>query len=259
MKWLFALLVFANLGFWAYARLDAPPAPNDWKGREINAGKLALVPIAAVRPAAAAELAKPEAIDGKAVDGKPADKPAEKTAEAAPAKPEPAPPAKPVEQAAKKDEKLVCFAWRGILADDMPNVRKKLASLKLGGDTHLQEPEGEAKVRYWVYIPPRASNAEAQHKADELKSLGVSDYFLVNDGSKWQNAISLGLFANRDSAERRLKAIRDQGVRSAQMQERNEGNAGNTLVLKHVAKSAKPELEKAAQGFRGSSIGDTAC
>jgi hypothetical protein len=267
MKWLFLLLVLANLAFWGFSRLDVPPPPVDWKTREINAGKLALVPVAPPKPPVAAadtgapavpaDAAKVElVVQAAAVNAKPTETAAAKNE----APSDPKGDAKPASKAADAPKpELVCFAWHGILAADLPNVRKKVAALQLGGETHLQAQEGDAKVRYWVFIAPRGTNADAQKKADELKGLGVTDYFVVNDGGKWQNAISLGLFANRDSAERRLAAIKDQGVRSAQMQERSEGNVGSTLMLKKVPKSAKQALEAAAQSFRGSTVSESDC
>jgi hypothetical protein len=274
MKWLFALLVLANLAFWGFTRVDVPPPALDPKSLEVNAAKLTLVPVEVPKPPANLPVAAdattpPDAAKAEVADATPTDivkltdKPVDQADDKAEAKGD-------KKQDTKKDGKgdskvdapkaeLVCFAWHGILTDDVPNVRKKVAALKLGGDTHLQAPDGDAKVRYWVYIPPRASTAEAQKKGDELKALGVTDYFVVNDGGKWQNAVSLGLFANKDSAERRLAAIKDQGVRSAQMQERSEGNAGSTLLLRKVPKSAKQALEKAAQGFRGSAVSESAC
>lgn len=260
MKWLFLLLVLANLAFWGFTRLEVPPPPIDFKGREINAGKVALVPVEPPKPVAPvvqdmsteppADAAKAELVDAAAPkpDAQKADARDDKQAKAD----------------AKKDEKadaklakteLACFAWHGILSDDLPNVRKRVAALKLGGEAHLQSTDGE-KVRYWVYIPPRGSASDAQKKGEELKGLGVGDYYVVNDGSKWQNAISLGLFSSRDAADRRLTTVRDQGVRSAQMQERTEGGVGATLLLKNMPKSAKSVLGKAATAFRGSSISE---
>lgn len=251
MKWLFLLLFVANLAFFGFTKLEVAPPPIDFKSREINADKLTLIPVEPPKPAPLPAPALPPDAIPAAVDAAPADaKPEAKADAKADAKRDDKTDAKPakVEQA--------CFAWHGILSDDLPNVRKKVAGLKLGGDTHLQSADGDAKVRYWVFIPPRPSTSDAQKKADELKGLGVGDYYVVNDGSKWQNAISLGLFSSKEAAERRLTAIRDQGVRTAQMQERSEGNVGVTLLVKNVPKSAKGALEKAATSFRGSSVSE---
>ncbi|MBV8658579.1 MAG: SPOR domain-containing protein [Burkholderiales bacterium] len=265
MKWLFALLLVANLAFWGYTRLEVPPKPVDWKARQINADKLTVLPIEQPKPAVAMADKPAE----PAADSKPATEDADgmksdsKDAGKAEAKPDAKADNKHDDKAAKeaKNDKpaLTCYLWHGVLPDDMPNVRKKIAALGLGGDVKVQTPENEGKVRYWVYIPPRANAADAQKKADELKGLGVSDFFVVNDSSRWQYAVSLGLFASRDAAERRLAAVKDLGVRSAQMHERNDGIVGATLALKHMPKSAKGALTTAANGFRGSSVTEESC
>ena len=273
MKWLFVLLVLGNLAFWGYTRLDVPPAPTDWKAHQINATKIALAPVLPAPAATPGKDATPPA-DAKASDAaaKPEDaKPADKPAEGADARKDvpvekPAAEEKPAKGKDSKETKpadkpaLACFEWRGVLPDDLPNVRKKLSALKLGGDVHVQLPDVDrSKVRYWVYITPRSSQADAQRKADELKTLGVADYFVVNDGSKWQNAISLGLFSSKDAADRRLADLKEQGVRSAQVNERGEANNGAVVQIRSVPKSAKANLNAASTAFRGSTVSEVGC
>ena len=283
MKWLFVLLVLGNLAFWGFTRLDVPPAPTDWKAHQINADKIALAPVLPVQPPKPADVepAKDTAPEAKPDDAKSADKSAEGAEARKEAPAEKAAPAsddkahaddkaragnkgkdkdsKPADKSADKPA-LACFEWRGVLPDDLPNVRKKLSALKLGGDIHVQMPDVDrSKIRYWVYITPRNSQADAQRKADELKAMGVADYFVVNDGGKWQNAISLGLFSSKDAADRRLADLKEQGVRSAQISERGESNNGAVVQIHNVPKSAKAGLGTAATGFRGSTVAEVGC
>ncbi|MBV8656496.1 MAG: SPOR domain-containing protein [Burkholderiales bacterium] len=273
MKWLFVLLVIGNLAFWGYTRLDIPPAPTDWKAHQINAEKIALAPVLPPPAPAAPNSTGPAKDSAPATDAKDAAKPADKAVEGADARKEapaekaaPAQDEKPAKGKDGKDAKpadkpaLACFEWRGVLPDDLPNVRKKLTALKLGGDVHVQMPDVDrSKVRYWVYITPRSSQADAQRKADELKTLGVADYFVVNDGSKWQNAISLGLFSSKDAADRRLNDLKEQGVRSAQVSERGESNNGAVVQIRSVPKTAKSNLNAASSAFRGSTVAEVGC
>lgn len=64
----------------------------------------------------------------------------------------------------------------------------------------IAQPSG-----YWVYLPSMPSPA-AKRIVDDLSAKGVKDYFLGR-----QNFISLGVFSDRYSAERRLRAIADLG------------------------------------------------
>ncbi|QNM96368.1 SPOR domain-containing protein [Chitinimonas koreensis] len=132
--------------------------------------------------------------------------------------------------------------------------------MQLGGEIKLENNEPEGPTRYWVLIPPRSTSAEAQRKAEELKAIGVVDFFVVSDDKKWLNAISLGLFSTREAAERRLDALKQQGVRTATLRERREGApASSTFYLRNVAREAKSALSQAASAFRGSTVGETPC
>ncbi|QDQ26561.1 SPOR domain-containing protein [Chitinimonas arctica] len=234
MKWLFILLVIANLLFYGYTKLAEPPAPIDWKAREVKADALKTVgsepkPVVAQSEADATEAA------------------------AAPV----APPEKPADSTGK--QALSCFVWRGILPEDMPNARKKLAALKLGGEVKVETSEPDTPKRYWVFIPPRPSAEDAQKKAEQLKAIGVEDFFVVSDGSRWNHAISLGLFSSQEAAERRLEGVRQKGVRTAISRERNEASATRNLVLRHIGKQARMPLSEAATGFKGSTVVETGC
>lgn len=66
---------------------------------------------------------------------------------------------------------------------------------------------------FWVIIPAVKTRKEARRKIKKLKELGVSDYFLVATGSQ-KNAISLGVFSKSSSARRRLKEMKQKGVKA---------------------------------------------
>lgn len=277
MKWLFVLLLLGNLLFFAYTQLESPPAQVDWRSREVNAAQLRQVAFGASEPAAdspapaqatptpsetpAAEPAtSTPAAAPAASEPKTEPKPAAPAVAATPA-PAPASPA-PATTAATTPPKpsgpLACFAWRNILPADLPNARKRLAALQLGGEVSVQNVGAEGPQRFWVYIPPRGTLADAQKKAEELRGLGVSDFFVVADGSRWNRAVSLGLFSTREAAERRLEALKQQGVRSAVVRERGEGESLQ-LLIRQVPKSARLNLGRAAMNFRGSTVSEVDC
>ncbi|SFZ77260.1 SPOR domain-containing protein [Chitinimonas taiwanensis] len=275
MKWLFVLLLLGNLLFFAYTQLESPPAQVDWRSREVNAAQLRQVAFGASEPAADSSApAEPTPTPSET----PAAEPATSAPAAAPAasepktEPKPAvpavaatpapPPASPATTAAATPPKpsgpLACFAWRNILPADLPNARKRLAALQLGGEVSVQNVGAEGPQRFWVYIPPRGTLADAQKKAEELRGLGVSDFFVVADGSRWNRSVSLGLFSTREAAERRLEAVKQQGVRSAVMRERGEGESLQ-LLIRQVPKSARLNLGRAAMNFRGSTVSEVDC
>jgi hypothetical protein len=68
---------------------------------------------------------------------------------------------------------------------------------------------------YWVHMPVLKTKPEVDRKLGELKALGVTDFFVVQDAGPWRNAVSLGLFKSEDAANAELERLRKIGVRSA--------------------------------------------
>ncbi|GAA5178204.1 hypothetical protein GCM10025771_17050 [Niveibacterium umoris] len=122
----------------------------------------------------------------------------------------------PTESAVKKPLPLACVSWAGLskAQSDAVALRAKDA----GFVSKEQSVSGTAS--WWVHLPPQADRAAAEKKAEELKALGVAEFFIVKDGGANQNAISLGLYKSEESANRALEALKTKGVRSARVETR---------------------------------------
>ena len=64
-------------------------------------------------------------------------------------------------------------------------------------EAHATETRG-----YWVYLPATSSREQALGIARQLSAKGVRDYYVVTAGDQ-QNTISLGLFRDKNNAEKR--------------------------------------------------------
>lgn len=187
MRAAFLVLLLANLGFFAWARyLAAPEASADPAplARQVEPGKLKVV--------APADLPKPA--------------PLQKPQAAEPPAPAPA-------QAALK-----CIEWGSFTLADAPRAEKALEPLALG--TRLAQRRTEETAGWWVFIPSQRDRQGAIRKAAELKALGVTEYFIMQEEGPQRWALSLGVFRTEDAARARLAALRGQGVRTAQVGER---------------------------------------
>ena len=124
-------------------------------------------------------------------------------------KPEPPPPASP-------PISLKCLEWGSFTLTDVSRAEKSLEPLSLG--TRLAQRRTEETAGWWVFIPPQKVANQRQaalRKAAELRSLGVEDYFIVQEEGQHRWALSLGVFRTEDAAQARLAALRSQGVRTA--------------------------------------------
>jgi hypothetical protein len=130
-----------------------------------------------------------------------------------------------------------CIEWGSFTLADAPRAEKALEPLALGA--RLAQRRGEETAGWWVFIPSQGNRPAAQKKAAELKGLGVEEYFIVETEGPHRFAVSLGVFRSEEAAQARLAALRDRGVRSAQV------GARETQVQKvwFQVKSAEPPLE----------------
>ncbi len=79
-----------------------------------------------------------------------------------------------------------------------------------GGAAELRWDERQTPKSYWVYIPPRSSTEEARAMLRRLAADGVQDYVRIMRGPM-RNAVSLGIFSKRESADRRMADLRRRG------------------------------------------------
>jgi hypothetical protein len=68
-------------------------------------------------------------------------------------------------------------------------------------EAHATETRG-----YWVYLPATSSREQALAIARQLSAKGVRDYYVVTAGDQ-QNTISLGLFRDKNNAEKRRAEV----------------------------------------------------
>ena len=230
MRALALLFVLANVAFFAWSRYaGAPEGAGDPLPlqRQIEPEKLKVV--------APADLPAPAPVPA------PAPKPAAPAAAASP----------PLVTAGAK-----CVEWGSFTLTDAPRAEKALEPLALG--PRLAQRRTEEAAGWWVYIPPQGQGPNArqlaQRKAAELKSLGVEDYFIVQEEGPNRWALSLGVFRAEDAAQARLAALRSQGVRSARVGPRETVVPKVWLQVKDVDAPLYARLREAARGVDGSEL-----
>lgn len=99
------------------------------------------------------------------------------------------------------------------------------ASASLAGQgfgVSQRSSEGEIWQGYWVYLPPFPDRVAARRALALLESKGISDAYIIPGGED-QHAISLGLFSERQRAERRQQQIAAKGVRPGIADSRRTG------------------------------------
>lgn len=249
MKWSIYILIIANLLLFAvwYPPTDTveqtPPAPPLPPGTE----RLVLLEEYDARALAESEQPVPEtppAAAGDETTSEPTSEPLPDLVQAPPdpdpepepaPEPQPEPVAEPEPTPPPEPEHEACLSV-GPFADEAAAnaVREQLNVTGLDPQQRsesVQQPAG-----FWVYLSARPSD-EARAIVEDLTRRGVEDYFVGR-----QNFISLGIFSDRTTAERRREEIEGYGY-EPQLEQRFRTTSQYWLDLE----APEPDLPTKAQ------------
>jgi hypothetical protein len=126
-----------------------------------------------------------------------------------------------------------------------------LEPLQLGRT--MTQRRSESTSAFWVFVPPLRSRAAAEKRVEELKALGLKEYFILGDGAQ-RNAISLGVFKTEDTAAKFLEAVHAQGVANAQSGARTQTIQQTTFVLRDPQPGQAERLQQLKAEFAGSDV-----
>lgn len=244
MKWLFGLLLLANLVFFAFMQWGAP-----WLDDNRNIQPQAALNAEKIRLQIASSVAA-------AVASAPVSAPMPQSSVAPVAAPVRALPA-PAAQSSVAVPAAVCLEWGEFSGNDFTRASTALAALHLGDK--LGQRQTEHVSGYWVYIPPLKNRAEADRKVGQLKARKVQEYFIIKEQGRWQNAISLGIFKTEDAAQKFLASLVAKGVVSARVGERMSKLTFTVFELKNLDAGVAGRVSALQKDFSGSEVKTVAC
>lgn len=152
--------------------------------------------------------------------------------------------------------KTVCLEWGALQGGEVARAAQALEPLALGAK--LTQRKLEESAAFWVYIPPLANRQAAVQKTGELKRLGVEEFFIIADESKWRNAVSLGVFKTEEAAKAHLEALRGKGVKSAVSAARDSLLAKTYFQVREAGPAVAAKLSELKQGFAGTEVRECA-
>ena len=150
-----------------------------------------------------------------------------------------------------------CLEWGPFSSAEAARADAVLAQLILLPDMlrrQVADVDG-----YWVHMPPLKTRAEVDRKVSELKSLGVEEFFVVQDAGPWRNAVSLGLFKNEEAAKTELERLRQRGVRSASIVRREKLLKQVAFYLREPDPATVARLTELQRDFPATEIKAAAC
>lgn len=168
---------------------------------------------------------------------------AQATAPAEAATPAPATPAPAAPQV------FACTEVGNFVLADARKFEARLEPLELGERQSRRNVAGQDISSYMVFIPPQGSKEGADRKAGELKQLGVTNYFIMGEGSPQRWGISLGVFKSETSAQSHLASLQKQGVHSARVAPRYSASKQLAYQFRNLDAATRARLAAIAAQF----------
>jgi hypothetical protein len=239
LKFFFWLLLLANAALFAYQRgvFGHPPSGTHEPGRvarQLNPERIHLIP----PPAPGAETAPTPPTPS-------APQPDQPIAPAAPA-------VSPVSTAAKPATAAACTEIGNFNVEDAKRFAAQLASAL--PNLHVTQRSVREAAANIVYIPPQGSKEAAEKKANELRHLGVTDFFIIQDDSSLRWGISLGVFKQAEAARAHLAHLGQKGVHSARLGERDAGPALVAFQIRDADAAVQGKLGTLGSAFPKQSV-----
>lgn len=157
----------------------------------------------------------------------------------------PAPQQAPL--AAAQPALIACTEIGNFEPAEAKRFEQQLAALALG-DRQARRNVKEV-ASHMVYIPPQGDKEGADNKAAELKRIGVTNYFIIQDNSNLRWGISLGVFKTEEAARTQLANLNRQGVRSARIGARSITSNKMAFQLHDLDAATKVRLDGIKAGF----------
>ena len=138
----------------------------------------------------------------------------------------------PASQTTAATNTPICLDVGPFPANDAQSARGLLLAALPAGQGDLQSVALDK--RYWVHLNPVPNKAAADKQIAQLRSAGVTEYFLLNDDNA-NLVVSLGLFNDRERAMHLMAAAQKKGI-TPQLNERP--NAKSRIVYRIVGINA---------------------
>lgn len=162
----------------------------------------------------------------------------------------------PAASAAGSADAAMCVEWVGL--DDAEFARAREQLKLLAAERVMSFTETPRQTRHWVIFPPLPSAGSAAAKRDELAAAGAGEAYVVDDGA-WRHAISLGLYADREAAARRVRELEDLGVQGTRVELLPRQGTDYYFVIRSDDPDALKSLGDIRQAYPNSRQSRVAC
>ncbi|SDX81037.1 Sporulation related domain-containing protein [Collimonas sp. OK242] len=114
--------------------------------------------------------------------------------------------------------------------------------------------ETQEVASHMVYLPSLGSKEAADKKADEVRRLGISDFFVIQDSSALRYGISLGIFKTDEAAQKQVASLAKRGLSGAKVGTRTVSSSKVAFQLHDLGGDAKIAFDQIRLDFPGQEV-----
>jgi hypothetical protein len=140
-----------------------------------------------------------------------------------------------------------CIELASFTAAEAGRFEARMAELGLAD--RVSRRDVPTPSSYMVMIPPQGSREAADAKTEELRRLGITDTFIIQDNSPRRWGIALGTFRSDEAAQAHLAAMSRRGVRTARVEQFGTGPARIAIQLRGLDAAAEAQVTRARAEF----------
>jgi hypothetical protein len=140
-----------------------------------------------------------------------------------------------------------CLELASFTAAEAGRFEARMAELGLAD--RVSRRDVPTPSSYMVMIPPQGSREAADAKTEELRRLGITDTFIIQDNSPRRWGIALGTFRSEEAAQSHLAAMSRRGVRTARVEQFGTGPARIAIQLRGLDAAAEAQVTRARAEF----------
>lgn len=145
-----------------------------------------------------------------------------------------------------------CLEFGDFGVSDTARAEAALAALSLG--SRMTSRSVEVPGFYMVYQPPLKTRADADRRAEELRTLGVKDLLVIGESGPLRFGIGLGSFREADAAKAHLASLEKLGVKGARVSDKPSTVNATRFQLRDLDAAASQQLAAIRKDFPAQSV-----
>jgi len=148
-----------------------------------------------------------------------------------------------------------CLQWGNFYEEQIQYVTNMMAEMYSG--LSFEWKNTGSAVKYWLIIPSLPNKEATNRMINKLRNFGIASFRVKKTEERWRNAISLGIYDDKQTATKQLEEVEKKGISNAVIEDYVVEL--KKIVIDQSNSATKEQLQKIAGQFEGTQVTLTLC